>query len=384
VTRFSDTYAGRIVQWGLPSSHDDRRFAIRDVARSPHPVELPAAEWPSEVAVGEHTVGRARISPVNLEDFLTRNGTTSFLVVQNGTLVYERYFDGAGTDVPHAAFSVTKSFLGALIGIALERGLFESIHDPIVRYVSELETLGYARVRLEHLLSMSEGLRYSRLPVPWSGDARAYYAPDRWAALLANSRLIHPPGRVWNYNDYAPTILGVALQRVTGQNLTEFAKAALLDPLGMPHRAHWTLDSADAGLENAAAGLYISSRTLAAFGQAHLDGGCVAGRQVIPSEWVKSATTISPTDGREIRRAQAAFFSLKRVAYKYLWWVIERANAPSDFAAIGNLGQFVYCSPAAGTVVVRTGRKWGRFGRSNWLTLFESMANADRLLPRTP
>jgi CubicO group peptidase (beta-lactamase class C family) len=377
VTRLAETYAGRIVRWRLPSIYDDRRFATREVAPSPAPVELPVTECPPEAAVGEYAVGRTRISPATLEDFLTRNGTTSFLVVRDGALVYERYFGDAAADLPHAAFSVTKSLLGALVGIALDRGLFDSIDDPIVRYVPELEPLGYEPVRLEHLLSMSEGLRYSRLPVPWSGDARAYYSPDRWATILAHARLIHPPGRLWNYNDYAPAILGVALQRVTGQNLAEFAKAALLDPLGMAHRAHWTLDSRESGLENAAAGLYASPRTLAAFGQAHLDDGCVAGKQVIPSEWIKHATTASATDGPEMRRAQAAFFSLDHVAYGHLWWVVERPNEPNDFVAIGNLGQFVYCSRAAGTVVVRTGRKWGRFGASNWLTLFGSMARTN-------
>lgn len=382
MTRLSDTYAGRIARWRLPSVHDDRRFAVREITPSPSPVELPGAD--SRVAVGGHAIGHALLSPVALEDFLIGNGTTSFLVVCGGRLVYERYFGDADADLPHATFSVTKSFLGALVGIALARGLFDSMDDPIVRYVPELEPLGFAQVGLVHLLSMSEGLRYSRLPVPWSGDARAYYAPDRWAAVLADAQLIHRPGRVWNYNDYAPTILGVALRRVTGQNLAEFAKAALLDPLGMPHRAHWTLDSAGAGLENAAAGLYASPRTLAGFGQAHLDGGCVAGRQVIPSEWVKHATTVSATDSPDMRRSQAAFFSLDRVAYKHLWWTIERPNEPNDFAAIGNLGQFVYCSPAADAVVVRTGRKWGRIGRGNWLTFLESVARASRAAAGTP
>ncbi|MHB1538172.1 MAG: serine hydrolase [Solirubrobacteraceae bacterium] len=164
MTRLSDTYAGRIVKWRLPSIHDDRRFAVREIAPSPDPIELPVAEWPADIAVGEHAVVRARISPATLEGFLAANGTTSFLVVCDGTLVYERYFSDTTADLPHAAFSVTKSFLSTLVGIALERGLFDSIDEPIVRYVRELEPLGYEQVRLEHLLSMSEGLRYSRPP----------------------------------------------------------------------------------------------------------------------------------------------------------------------------------------------------------------------------
>ena len=377
MTALSDTYTGRILGWRMPSVRDDRRFPLRPVTPSPDPVELPVAEWPTEVAVGDHSVDGVRVSAGSLEDFLVANATTSFLVVRHGTVVFERYFGHASAEVALAAFSVSKSFLGALIGIALSKGLLDSVEDPITRYVPELDSLGYARVRLKHLLSMSEGLRYSRRPVPWSGHARAYYAPDRWATVLTHARLVHPPGTVWNYNDYAPTILGVALRRVTGQTLAEFAKTALLDPLGMPHAAHWTLDSRQTGLENAAAGLYASARTLAAFGQAHLNGGRLAGRQVIPIAWVERATAISVTDSAALRHVQTEFFNVDRMSYKYLWWVKERNGEPSDFVAIGNFGQFVFCSPAAGSVIVRTGRKWGRFGATNWLTLLERIAHLE-------
>ncbi len=373
----TDTYAGRIIAWRMPSVRDDRRFAFRDMTASPDPVELPASKIAVQAAIGEHTVSGIRVSANNLQEFLAANGTTSFLVIRAGTMVFERYFADAAPDMALAAFSVSKSFLGALIGIALDRGMLGSVEDAIIQYVPELADHGYGAVRLKHLLSMSEGLRYSRRPVPWSGHARAYYAPDRWATVMAHARLTVAPGTAWNYNDYAPTIIGVALQRVSGQPLAEFAKAALLDPLGMPHDARWTLDSPQAGLENAAAGLYATARTLAAFGQAHLDGGRVDGREVIPAAWIEQATAIRPTDPPALRNVRTEFFSVDRMSYKYLWWVKERTEQPGDFVAIGNFGQFVYCSPAAGTVIVRTGRKWGRFGATNWLTLLDRIAHLE-------
>ena len=373
MTTIADTLPGRLLRWRMPSTRDDRRFAVRQIAPSSAPVALSRASLPPEAVLTGYEVDGRQITPASLDTFLQANATTSFLIIRDGSLVCERYYEH-DADTAHAAFSVTKSFLSALIGIALDRGYLRSVEDPVTDYVSELASHGYSDVRLKHLLSMSEGLRYSHASVPWSGAAKAYYAPDRWATVLANAHLARTPGSAWNYNDYAPEILATALRRTTGEHLAQYARRVLLGPLGMTAPASWTLDSEQAGNENAAAGLYATPRTLAAFGQLHLDEGRRSESQVIPADWVRLSTTLDDTDPPALRRVKTGFFSAARMSYKYLWWVKEQADRRDHFVAIGNLGQFIYCAPDEKTVIVRTGRRWGRFGATNWLELFEQIA----------
>jgi len=375
--RLTNTYAGRLVAWRLPTVHDNRRFPTTDIASSTSPVHLPLRGAAIPDVADQPPGSRQIIDWGRLDAVLERNATTAFLMLRGGEIVRERYFGQTRPESPVAAFSISKSLLSALVGIALDRHILGSLSEPVLSYLPELTGPGFQAVTLEHLLTMSAGLRYRRGALPWGEDARYYYAPDRWQMVLRHARVVDPPGTVWNYNDFSPTILAEVLRRATGDSLTSLTHALLFEPAGIPHSGQWILDSAATRLENAAAGLYATPRTLAAFGQLHLDGGRANCKQVIPEAWVHASTSICDSDSTALHDVDFDAFTADGMAYKYYWWVWRHRPGPADYLAIGNYGQFIYVAPTTRTVIVRTGAGWSTLGASRWLHLLRDLAHRD-------
>ncbi len=368
-------YISRIAAWGFPTVEDNKRFPTRAVAASDNPYSFPERLDYSlfTSSRSSYNFGKERISESNFAAFLERNSTTSFIALKDGTIIYERYSTGYNSETPLASFSVTKLIVSALVGIAIERGLINSVHDRFTRHVPELASKDFDTVTIEHLLTMTCGMVYSRRQVPWSDDAKSYYSPDRWAMVLCNAQIGSQPSTVWNYNDYSPTIIGIILERVTGQRLAQFAEEVLFKPLGMTCAASWILDSSAKGLESAAAGPYCTARTLATFGQLYLSGGVLGGRGILSENWIAASTRITAEDSLALKNIKTEYFEADRMSYKYYWWVQGTDNAIHDFIAISNLGQYIYVSPKNHMIIVRTGRNWGDFGNTNWLRLLREL-----------
>jgi CubicO group peptidase (beta-lactamase class C family) len=116
----------------------------------------------------------------DFDGFLEKTYTVAFLVIKDDTLLYEGYFHGYNPNSTVTSFSVAKSFVSALVGIAISEGYIGSVDDPITKYVPELleKDPRYRNITSRHLLTMSSGIRYVEYSMPWSDDAATYYAPD--------------------------------------------------------------------------------------------------------------------------------------------------------------------------------------------------------------
>ncbi|MFI7639007.1 serine hydrolase domain-containing protein [Nonomuraea sp. NPDC049400] len=297
------------------------------------------------------------------DDFLRATDTSAFLVVHKDRLVYERYFGGADRRTRQTSFSVAKSFVSTLVGIAVAEGLIGSVEDPVTDYLPELARRDprFAQIRLRHLLTMSSGLRYWKtdLPWPWDDDAFTYYGVDLRDIALNRTQIERPPGQEWRYNNYNPLLLGMVLERATGMPVSGYMSARLWQPLGAEADATWNLDSARSGFEKMESGLNTTPVDSARLGLLFLHHGEWNGRRILPEAWVDAATAAdTATD-------PAAF-------YQYFWWVdVER---PGRFYAWGNHGQYIYVAPDADAVVVRNGRDSG-VGNQRWLATFRNVAD---------
>jgi CubicO group peptidase (beta-lactamase class C family) len=130
----------------------------------------------------------------DFDKLLESTGTTSFIVVQNGSILYEKYFNGFQRDSIVTSFSSVKSIVSTLIGLAIDEGLIHSVDDPVIEYVPELKGRGLDNLTIKHLLMMSSGIKYvedERYPFflgPLTDDAKTYYFPDlRQVALSAHA-----------------------------------------------------------------------------------------------------------------------------------------------------------------------------------------------------
>ena len=161
-------------------------------------------------------------------------------------MLIERYYGGTERHSIATSFSVAKSFLSALVGIAIENGHVKSVDDAVTRYVPELleRDEPFARVTLHHLLAMSSGLRYDEMGLPWSDDSLTYYDPDLGGLALAGTTVERPPGERFHYNNYNPLLLGLVLERATGMSVSRYTSTRLWQPAGMELDGSWSLDSA--------------------------------------------------------------------------------------------------------------------------------------------
>jgi CubicO group peptidase (beta-lactamase class C family) len=303
----------------------------------------------------------------SFNQLLSSTQTTAFLVIKDDRLIYENYFNGYGRDSINTSFSVAKSFVSALIGIAIDQGLISSVDDPITKYIPELKDKDsrYSEITIGNLLSMSSGLRYVEEKTPFSDDARTYYDPNLRAVALS-AVIEEQPGKTFHYNNYNYLLLGIVLERATGMHVAKYMEEKLWKPLGMEAPASWSLDSESSGFEKMESGINARAIDFAKFGRLYLNNGSNwNGQQIISEKWVNSSTSANRTTDPSLE-------------YQYGWWVSTSqdgvvSNNAHHFYAAGNLGQFIYIVPEERLIIVRHGYD---FGHVNWVSLFENIASA--------
>ncbi len=340
-TSLDSSATARAMVWFEADVDDIDRFPSRPIPAGDEVLPLRAGELPAGVLDAVRVGDGER----DLDDLVEATSTTALLVLRDDELLLERYAHGGAADRRHTSFSVAKSYLSTLVGIALERGDIGSLDDPVTEYVPELAERDprFAGVTLRSLVTMSSGLAYEEAGLPWSDDATTYYAPDLRAEAVS-AEVEGPPGERWHYNNFNPLLMGLVLERATGTSVSDYMARHLWQPMGAEADASWSLDSDASGFEKLESGVNAVPRDYARFGYLFAHEGRVGDRQVVDAGWVREATA------RDTSADPAAH-------YQYWWWVdTEREGR---FYARGNHGQFVYVDPATDVVVVRLGREDG-------------------------
>ena len=382
----STFYLGRYIAWNVPEIDDYKRFPSREIANAGPIFRFKESELKKErflrlfgtveyKRAGEKTAG-------DLELLLEDTGTTAFIVIQNDYVIYERYFNGYTRDSINTAFSVSKSFISGLVGIAIAESHFGSLEDPITAYVPELKDDRFGSITLKHLLSMSSGLQFSNSLLPWGDRVLSYYSTDL-RSVVYDVRIAMEAGRYFNYNDNNFQLLGMVLERTTGRSVSEYLQEKIWKPLGMEFPASWSLDSEQSGFELMPAGLNARAVDFAKYGRLFLNEGLWDGRWVIPSAWVHDSTVIIPKTETILDyyhkvggpQQQRDFFNADSGYYSLGWWGYPRVDGNYDFYGQGALGQFLYISPRKKVIIVRHGTGWG--GVYWWPSIFRRMV--DRL-----
>jgi CubicO group peptidase (beta-lactamase class C family) len=349
----------RALIWREADVGDQHRFPSRPIGAGGRASVLPAGpKVDLRVAAPDRDNGTAR-----LDDVLRGTDTRAFVVVHGGRVVYERYEGGSGPKSLETSFSVAKSFVSTLVGIAIEEGRIGSVDDPVTRYVPELAARDprFQQITVRDLLTMSSGLRYeeSSFPSPRGDDTYTYYGVDLRKDALERTEIEQAPAHKWHYNNYNPLLLGLVLERATGMSVADYMASRLWQPLGAGSDASWSLDSRRSGFEKMESGLNATALDHARFGLLFLHGGQWNGRRIVSRDWVRSATSVhTATDFPN--------------PYGYFWWI--DGKRPDRFYAFGNYGQYIYVDPHADAVVVRLGSDWG-FGNEAWLATFRAITD---------
>jgi CubicO group peptidase (beta-lactamase class C family) len=354
----------RAMLWREADVGDQYRFPARTI-----PAGDEASPLPAGVEIDLPAPPSGAVDDRAFDEFLRGTGTLGFVVLDDDLLAYERYFGGADRQTRQTSFSVAKSFLSTLIGIAIDEGLIGSVTDPVTEYLPELSERDprFERITLRDLLTMSSGIRYEEqsLPLPWGDDVDTYYGTDLRDLGLSATQIVRPPGQEWLYNNYNPLLLGLVLERATGTSVADYMATKLWQPLGAEADATWNLDSEGSGFEKLESGLNATPVDYARFGELFLHAGEWNGQRIVSQDWVREATAADVTTDPAGH-------------YQYFWWI--DTQRPDRFYALGNFGQYIYVAPDAGAVIVRNGRDWG-VENDTWLSVFREVA--DQLVERS-
>ncbi|WP_299732754.1 serine hydrolase [uncultured Tateyamaria sp.] len=312
-------------------SNMDSAFLHRDVHKGDGPVS-PLPE------------GDQMEMPGSYADWVSARTVTSVLVLKDGQIVHEAYYQGTSPDDRRISWSVAKSYLSALFGILVDEGAIGSLDDPVTKYAPSLAGGAYDGASVLNVLQMSSGITFDEDYLDYDSDINRMGRilalggkMDDFAAGLSES--FAAPGETWQYTSIDTHVLGMVVRGATGRDIADLMSEKLVQPLGLEQTPFYLTDGV--GVAFVLGGLNVTTRDYARFGQMILQNGAWQGRQIVPADWIAASTVASArTDPGEIR-------------YGYQWWIPVDAN-DGEFMGRGIYGQYLYIDQAAGVVVVTT------------------------------
>lgn len=271
--------------------------------------------------------------------------TAAFIVLRRGALLHETYWSGFDRDSRSNSNSVAKSWLSALVGIAVNEGALRNVDQPVGDFIPEFREGARAALTVRHLLTMSAASTFDEnYDNPMAFPARAHYGPDLVRTLMEGFQVEGKPGVMHKYDSASTALLGFVLTRATGMSLSEYLSKKLWQPLGAEQPALWALDHKD-GFEKAYCCLYASARDYARLGQLYLQRGQWGGQQLVPASYVTDSVAPAPLLGDDHRPTDR---------YGYSWWRTRHAGH-EVFYAWGYQGQYIAVIPDQDIVMVRLG-----------------------------
>jgi CubicO group peptidase (beta-lactamase class C family) len=347
-------------------SNYDRLSPARVVAKGPAVRELKRAakEPPITWRTG---IPPAPVSePKTVDDFLAANRNTGLLVLKDDLILVERYQYDRTPEDRFQSFSMAKTVVAMLIGIALSESRIRSIDDRADAYVPELRGHPYGETTLRHLLTMSSGVRFSERydgkdDVSILGAKTIGQQGPGGADSVSTFRTReHPVGTKFDYSSAETQVLGLVLRAAVKQPLTQYLSEKIWQPMGAEADATWQVDAS--GIETGFMGINARLRDFGRFGVLLANDGRLDGKQIIPAEWVRAATT---AEAPHLAVGTASKFN----GYGYQTWLIHPKERM--FAALGVRGQAIFVDPSTKVVIVHTAvYDYGPQTRSHQFGLF--------------
>ncbi len=303
----------------------------------------------------------------SLQEFLTRSSTTALLVLKGNDITFENYYLGTGEKDQRISWSMAKSFLSALFGIAIEEGHIKSINELVTDYVPELKGSGYDGVTIKNVLQMSSGVAFNEDYQDFNSDINRMGrllalggSFDEFAASLVSER---EQGTFLHYVSIDTHVIGMVLRKATGRPVTEYFKEKLWSKLGTEQDTYYITDTT--GEPMVLGGLNMLTRDYAKFGKLYLDEGRWNDQQLVPLNWVKNSVTPDAPHLMPGKRDS----SKMEMGYGYQWWL--PVNADEEFMAVGIYDQYIYVNKKANVVIVKNSANIN-FTENNYESFLES------------
>jgi len=291
---------------------------------------------PAEQGLNQDIIDSAFISA-------TQKGyVDGLLIIRNGYLLREEYYNGYNESTPHNIKSVSKGFISAMSGIALRDNMISSLDEKIMEYFPEFVYPGIDErkfnITLRHLLTMRMGIDGEE------NNLMDVMLTEDWIKTTIELPLLYSPGEKFRYNTLQTHLLAAIITRASGMNLFDYTSSHLTNPMGIDID-EWYTDPQ--GYYRGGWDMFMTPREMAVLGYLWLNGGKLNGIQIVPSEWVDATLT------KSLINDSPQWGVLTDYNYGYLWW-LGKINGYDMFWALGYGGQMVITFPSLNLIVVTT------------------------------
>jgi len=303
-------------------------------------ISEPRTEWPQSNPKSQG------LDPEKIEfafaEAEQRNHIYCLLIVKNDSLVAEKYFRGYNRHSSFNVRSVSKSFLSAMVGIAFEQGILDSLNQSILHFFPEYVHNGLDQrkwdISIEYLLQMRAGI---------DSDVALYnqlHFSANWIRSTIELPLLDAPGTTFRYNTFLTHLLSGILTKASGMDTQTFARRNLFQGLNIS-LSDWATDPQ--GIYFGGNNMYFNARDLARLGQLYLHNGFLFGKQILSEEWIQKSLN------NHINPAGNDWGHLTEYGYGYLWW-LGNISGERVFLALGYGGQFIINFPDHNMIIVTT------------------------------
>ncbi len=296
-------------------------------------------------------------APTTLAGLLDETYTDGFLIIRNGVIAYERYFNGMTERTLHLSQSVGKSLVAAVAGILAGRGVLD-VNAPVTQCLPPLAQTAWRGATLQQVLDMTTGVRFDEAytnpysgagmldvasgwkPIPPDSDPAFTWPKHIWELIISLTETDRPHGGWFHYRSIETDVLAFCMERVTGKRLPQLVSEELWQKMGAEESACFTVDSAGYGLADG--GLNATLRDYGRFGQLMLEGG----GGVIPPHWIEATRT-----GDHSIFGDPYTLSLPQGAYKNQFWIEDPRSR--SIMCRGVFGQLIYMNWDTNMVAVK-------------------------------
>lgn len=303
---------------------------------------LPVADpqpWPISESINKTDLPQQIMKDLEVYD------PVAFLVIDQDSIVYERYWKDYSEQSYTNSFSMAKSLVGLAIGVAIKEGHIKGIDQEAGDYFPHLKESPGKALTIEDLLQMSSGIDFGESYTGAFGYvAKAYYGYDI-ASLTMKYKVSSEPGELFKYQGGNTQLLAMIIEKATGESFVDYFNSRIWSKIGAVNDAWWTLD--ESGMVRASCCFYSNARDYARIAKLMMNKGKWKGQELIPSDYV--AASLQPvmnknSDGEEVDY------------YGYQWWLGEYEDSEL-YALRGLQGQYIIAIPDRDLIIVRLGHK---------------------------
>jgi hypothetical protein len=307
--------------------------------------------------------------PSSVQDIITARSVTSLVVLKDGAIVHETYLQGTGGGDLRINWSVSKSYLSALMGVLVNDGTIPDLDAPVTHYVPALIGSAYDGASIRNVLQMSSGVTFNEDYLDQSSDINRMgrvlalgQSMDQFAAGLAET--FAPAGQQWQYVSIDTHVIGMVIRGATNRPIADLLMEKIIGPLGFEADPYLLTDGY--GVAFILGGLNTTTRDNARFGQMYAQNGLWEGQQIVPASWIDQSTT---------PRAKTKAGDL---GYGFQWWIAPNAEA-GQFLARGIYGQYIFIDRPRNVVIATHGADRNfrdEDASQNMLDLFETITKS--------